>query len=111
MHMDRRRYERASFFCRLSLAPDGAGPMFEAHSTDISLGGVGLVTSGQLSLGQLVAVTFHLADSRQPGPPNAVTGRVVNVRADMDGNRIGVEFLAPLDEKRFPALVRRISSL
>jgi c-di-GMP-binding flagellar brake protein YcgR len=109
--VDRRRYERVNFFCRVSLATSPGAPAREAQSTDISLGGVGLTTTGQYALGQVLTVTFHVRDARRGEVQERVAGRVVNLKADLDGNRLGVEFLEPLDERRYPLLTRKVMSL
>ncbi|HZU36820.1 MAG TPA: PilZ domain-containing protein [Gemmataceae bacterium] len=109
--MERRRYERVNFFCRVGLTTLPGAPVREGRSTDISLGGVGLTTGGQFAVGQPVTVTFYLRDPRQGEVQDQVPGRVVNLKADMDGNRLGVEFLEPLDERRHPLLVRKVLSL
>lgn len=105
--IERRRYGRVGFLCQVELSAFPDGPMLEGSSLDLSLGGVGVVTASALSVGQVVAVTFHL---REDGldVQEKVIGRVANLKADVDANRIGLEFLEPLRETAQPVLVRRL---
>jgi c-di-GMP-binding flagellar brake protein YcgR len=81
-----------------------------SQSVDISLGGVGIVTSGHFEPGQQVAVAFALRNHRQQEAVEKVIGRVAHLRAEEGGNLIGVEFLEPLAESSAPLLTRKILS-
>lgn len=109
--MDQRRYERVEFLCRVALAVLPGGSPSEGRATDLSLGGAGILTPCSFQAGQTVAITFFLRDRAQKEVKSQVVGRVVNLRADVDVNRVGVEFLEPLDEKKHPALVKRLMEL
>ena len=106
--MDKRRYERVGFLCRVVLAALPNGPHSEGRATDLSLGGAGILTPCTLRRGRPSAVTFFLRDRSQKEVKSQVVGRVVNLRADVDVNRIGVEFLEPLNEVKHPTLVKRL---
>ncbi len=83
----------------------------EARTVDISLGGVGIALAATFARGDLVTIVFRL-DGRGRGPvEERVLGRVAYVRADVDGNRIGVEFLEPLASAACPELCRRVDRL
>ena len=111
-NMQRRRYERAPFFVDVSLRALPKGTVSPGRSIDLSLGGVGLVTGAVFTPGQEVSIVFHLPGT---GPRKRidveVTGRVVNLNADVDANRIGVEFLEPLGPSRGPELVERLQNM
>jgi hypothetical protein len=89
--------------------PDG--PPVEARTVDISLGGVGLACRASFRKGQVVVVAFRLNDPRRGPVEERVTGRVANLVADDDGNRIGVEFAEPLHASAHPALTRAVERL
>jgi c-di-GMP-binding flagellar brake protein YcgR len=109
--MDRRRYERVPFNCRVTMVPASRGAAAPGQATDISLGGAGIMTAASFEKGQVVTVSFLMRDARQQEVINEVVGRVVNLRADYDANRVGVEFLEPLSEHRQPELTRRVLAL
>ena len=107
----RRRYERVPFFCDVSLSALPEGAAVVAHSFDISLGGVGIVTQTALEPGRMVAVAFSLRDKSGAKVVNQVNGRVARCDADSDTNRLGIEFLVPLAESTSPQLVQRIMKI
>lgn len=109
--MNMRRYERVPFFCRVGLStPAGPGPV-AAQAFDISVGGVGVSTRVGLQTGDAVTVTFYLKNRSQQEVLEQVMGRVANVRADEDGNRLGIEFLSPIRDATHPLLMQRIVNL
>ena len=85
--------------------------LIEASSLNISLGGVGLACQSAFRKGQVIIVTFRLHDPKLGVVEERVTGKVVNLIADVDGNRVGVEFIAPLQHTTFPALFRAVERL
>src|SRR5690242_12567790 len=99
-----RRFERIPFFCEVSLTVLPDGPRADAHSVDISLGGVGLVTRAALAPGQTVALAFSVRDESGKLVVDRVLGRVAHLRADPDANRVGVEFLEILSSSTSPHL-------
>ena len=109
--IDRRRYERVPFFCQVGLAAGPAGRQEYGRSIDLSQGGVGVMTPASFAKGQLVTVTFFLRDGRQQEVRNQMVGRIVSLQADMDANRVGVEFLQPLDKAVCPELMRKLVTL
>ncbi len=109
--MNMRRYERVPFFCKVGLStPSAPGPVV-TQSFDISLGGVGVATRAAFQTGDAVVVTFFLKDHAQQEVREQVAGRVANLRADEDGNRLGIEFLSPLRDDTHPHLMQRIENL
>jgi hypothetical protein len=106
-----RRYERVTFYCRLQLTVLPNGPVVPCNSIDISIGGVGLSTALWLNRGQQVRIRFFLHNGTTKEVYEDVLGQVAYSRSDEDGNRVGIEFRAPLDEATQPALVRKIYSL
>jgi len=106
--MNLRRFERIQFFCDVSLTVLPDGPTVEAHSVDISLGGVGLVTQAAVGTGQTVALAFSVRDESGKAIVNKVLGRVVHLRAEPDANRVGVEFLEILSASVSPQLSKRV---
>lgn len=109
---ERRTYVRVPFMKAVELTVHVANQTVEARTIDISLGGVGIITQGGVIVaGQFVTVAFRLHDARLGVRVERVAGRVANFRADLDGNRVGVEFMAPLNEAEYPALVRAVEQL
>jgi c-di-GMP-binding flagellar brake protein YcgR len=106
--MIHRRYERTGFLCRVDLATGPNSPRIPGQSIDISLGGVGIMTQAAFEAGQMLTITFFLKNAAQKEVRNQAVGRVVNLKADVDANRLGVEFLEPLQESKQPELVRRL---
>jgi c-di-GMP-binding flagellar brake protein YcgR len=108
---ERRRYERVSFFCRLTIAPISGGPAFEAQCVDISLGGAGIASRKLVAVGQLVAITFHIKTARQQDVAEQMFGKVVRVVSDIDGHHLGVDFVEPLRSAQTPELCRKVERL
>jgi len=105
-----RRYERVPFFCPLRvIVPEGVSA--PGGSFDVSLGGVGITTKISLECGQAVRVRFYLKNGGGERSREEVLGRVANVRADEDGNCLGVEFLEPIRASTNPLLARAIEKL
>jgi c-di-GMP-binding flagellar brake protein YcgR len=103
-----RQYERVGFLCQLEITAIPDGTPQEARSIDLSLGGVGVVTPATFSVGQLVTVTFFLGDSTSNAVQDPVVGRIAHFAADVDSNRLGIQFLQPLREADHRRLVRRL---
>ena len=62
------------------------------------------MTGAVFTPGQQVSIVFHLPDTTLKKKIDVeVTGRVVNLNADVDANRIGVEFLEPLGASQRPS--------
>jgi c-di-GMP-binding flagellar brake protein YcgR len=106
--INKRRYERVSFLCQVTVAVLPSGTPIAARSVDLSAGGIGLITQGTFQPGQVVALMFSLQDATRREVVERVTGRVVHLRADVDANRVGVEFLEPLQESQHPVLMSRL---
>ena len=105
-----RQYERVGFLCKLELSEMPGGAPQAARSVDLSFGGVGFVTQSPFSVGQLVTVTFYFKDVSQNEVRDQVVGRIVHFAADVDANRVGVEFLCPLAEAEHPLLAGKLLS-
>jgi c-di-GMP-binding flagellar brake protein YcgR len=108
---ERRRYERVSFFCRLTITPVSGGPPFEAQSVDISLGGVGIASRKLVAVGQLLAIAFHVKTPAQKEAVEQVFGKVVRVVSDIDGHHLGIDFIEPLKAAQTPELCRKVERL
>ncbi len=109
--MFKRRFERVSFFCKLELTPLPHGAPAPAQATDLSLGGVGAVAQANLQVGQLTTVTFYFNDPAHGELQDQAVGRVVHFDADVDSNKIGIQFLSPLSEVEHPRLIDRLSRI
>jgi hypothetical protein len=108
---NRRRYERVAFFCPLRLSALHDGPAVPGYSFDISFGGVGLTANITLERGEIVHICFLLKHGLNEETAEGLTGRVAYSCADEDGNRIGIEFLEPIQKSVQPVLTRTINNL
>ena len=106
-----RKYERVAFSSRVELAAGAGSPAVEAYSLDISLGGVGLISPALLKVGHAVTLGFRLSHPSKGPVLERVQGRVVFARSDVDGHRLGVEFLEPLHRSKNPELTRKVEGL
>jgi hypothetical protein len=109
--IENRRYERVPFFGRVGLTPMAGGPTIEAAAVDISLGGFGVISPKPLKAGDLVRASFPHRDGNGREVVETVPARVAFVRADFEGNRLGLEFLEPLNRATHPALARKVERL
>jgi hypothetical protein len=109
--IDLRRYERVAFYCRLQLTVLPNGPVGPGNSFDISIGGVGITTALLLECGQQVSIRFYLHNGRSEEVHADVLGQVAYCQSDENGNRVGVEFLAPIQNATQPVLAKKINSL
>jgi c-di-GMP-binding flagellar brake protein YcgR len=105
--IERRRYERVPFFVDVVLRKAEGGRLLQARTIDFSLGGVGLLTSAAFVAGEHVTIIFAIPDAGSQ-ETTEIVGRVVGFSADVDANRVGVEFLEPLSASRSPKLVSRL---
>ena len=103
-----RQYERVGFLCKLELSELPDGEPQAARSVDLSFGGVGFVTQSAFSVGQLVTVTFYFKDVSHQEARDQVVGRIAHFSADVDANRVGVQFLRPLTEAEHPLLAAKL---
>ena len=103
-----RQQERVPFFCDVAMSRLPGGPSIPARSLDLSLHGVGLVTAGSFEQDQLVMLSFSLRDAAQHEIRERVLGRIAYMRADVDANRVGVQFAEPLQRSKNPELVSRL---
>lgn len=107
---ERRRFIRVPFLQPVTLTL-ADGRTIAARTTDISNGGVGTLCRASPRLGDQVVVTFRLKDLRHRKSEEHVPGRVVNFQADLDANRVGVEFNDVLHPSVFPVLVGVVGRL
>jgi c-di-GMP-binding flagellar brake protein YcgR len=108
--IERRRYERVPFFADVRLRTvENARPL-PARTTDLSLGGLGLVTTTALDPGEHVTVVFSIPGSRTRRMAEIV-GRVVSLSADSETNHMSIEFVEPLSLARAPELVNRLQQI
>jgi c-di-GMP-binding flagellar brake protein YcgR len=109
--VERRLYVRVPFLKPVRVwAPPEDRPV-EARTLDISLGGVGITCRAAFRKGQVVIIGFRLTDPRLGTVEERVTGRVANLQADDDSNRVGIEFSEPIHPSVFPALARAVGRL
>jgi hypothetical protein len=111
MAIEQRRYERVAFYCPVDLTVLPNGPAVPGRSFDISIGGVGIITQIALERGQSVSVRFHMHNGASESKDEDILGRVAYSRADEDGDRIGIEFLATVQEAAQPMLARKLNNL
>jgi c-di-GMP-binding flagellar brake protein YcgR len=109
--IERRRYERVPFLCEVTVTTLPGGTPVRARSLDISLGGLGLISPIAIEAGHLVELSFLVKDAARKEVREHVAGRVVNLRADIDGNRIGIEFFEPLSQAKNPVLVGKLLNI
>ena len=108
--LGQRRYERVPFFCPLQLTSLKNGVSVRGSACDISIGGVGLTAPIALARGQPVCVRFYLHNGTKDEVED-VMGQVAYMRADEDGNRMGIEFNETLKEAAHPLLAKKINNL
>jgi c-di-GMP-binding flagellar brake protein YcgR len=108
--VERRRYERVPFFADVALRTAENGRLLPARTIDLSLGGVGLVTTAAITPGVQVTVVF-LTPGANGKRTTEIVGRVVSLNADTDANRVGIEFLEPLSVSQAPELVTRLQHM
>jgi hypothetical protein len=109
--VEQRRYERKPYFCPVHVLALEEGKTVQGRTFDISIGGVGVATDISFKRGQTVTVCFHLPSGASEPIYEDVIGRVAYCQADEGGNRIGVEFFAPIRASIQPALTDRINNL
>jgi c-di-GMP-binding flagellar brake protein YcgR len=109
--IERRQYQRVPFLCEVTMTPIPAGAAIAARSLDISLGGVGLVTQGSVQPGQMVNLVLVFKDRMHRQVRVDLAGVVANLRAELEGNHIGVRFLEPLSEAKNPQLFAKVQSI
>jgi hypothetical protein len=105
-----RHCERVPFFCKAALAVLPVDNPVEAHTFDISLGGVGLYAQVSCPRGSMVRVSFLLKGPKGEAI-EPVVGRVAYLKADESGTRIGIEFQESIEQSTHPELTRRLQSL
>jgi c-di-GMP-binding flagellar brake protein YcgR len=108
---ERRSFVRVPFHKAVTVYEPPKGPRVEARTLDVSLGGVGLMCREALPRGRAVVVVFILNDPRLGAREEHVPGKVVHLAADVDSNRLGVEFDEPVRASAFPALARAVARL
>ena len=107
---NRRRYVRVPFLQPVSIvACDGRS--FGARSTDISNGGVGITCRASFRLGDEVGVVFRLKDERLVVRVERVPCLAVNFVADLEADRVRIEFNKPLHSSTTPTLARVVERL
>jgi c-di-GMP-binding flagellar brake protein YcgR len=108
---ERRNYLRVPFSQDVSVVGPAPSKPVSARTLDISLGGVGVYCSMSFARELRVSVVFRLRGPGDAVVEESVPGRVVSLSADDRGNRIGIEFLEPLQPGRFPVLSRVVARL
>jgi hypothetical protein len=108
--VDLRRYGRVGFLGRLELTAPRGEPQL-ARSLDLSLGGVRAITKSTFSMGEVITVAFILKDEAHCEVRYEVHGRIVRLRADVDANTVGIQFLKPLNDVEHPRLVGKLMSI
>jgi hypothetical protein len=102
---ERPRFGRRPFRTRVTLSlPTSEAPV-KANTLDISRGGVGLICSEPVPVGELALLTFHIR-TRTGVQIEQVSGRVAQARMDDDVWLVGLEFTEVLDRQRTPLLAR-----
>lgn len=104
--LDMRRYERVRFSCPVNLIILPQGTPVPSQSLDLSIVGAGIATRAHLKVGQSVVLDF-LVHGVAP-KPEQMLGRVMNVRAESEGNIVGIEFWRMLDASKQPMLMRNV---
>ncbi|HEX4132267.1 MAG TPA: PilZ domain-containing protein [Pirellulales bacterium] len=104
----RRRFERVPFFCKVQLTAHAEHLSVEAHTCDLSLGGVKVAAPVALPTGSNVSLDFSLADKAGDKTIENVDGRVMRCDADVEANYLGIEFTRPLSAVGTPHLFQRL---
>jgi c-di-GMP-binding flagellar brake protein YcgR len=98
---DRRRYERVPFLTRAELFVMPDGPAFAADVTDLSVGGLGVLSPRAVEQGARVKVEVAIPDG---GGTEAIVAKVVHQRITVEGNFLGIEFMELLSKSYNPLL-------
>jgi c-di-GMP-binding flagellar brake protein YcgR len=106
-----RCYQRVTFLRGATIRRPSVGAAIEARTVDISIGGVGLVAPKPLTVGEVVTDEFPLEGPDRRALVEGVAGRVVHSAFDLDGYKVGVEFLEPLSHRSSPELSRAVERL
>jgi PilZ domain-containing protein len=110
-HPDRRRDERVPFYCEVRLTAQVERTSVIAHTCDLGMGGVKLVSPVTLSAGSVVMLAFVLTDRFGHKAIEHVIGRVAWCKCDHESKFLGVEFASSLQEEANPLLSRRLLEL
>lgn len=103
--------ERVEFFCpvKLKMLPDG--PTISANSFDISLGGIGLISPVFVERGKDIRVQLRVKNGQNEYTYESALGRVAYSRAEVEGNRLGIEFMEYIHESTQPELTKKLNAL
>jgi hypothetical protein len=104
----RRCSERGPFNAHVTLVSTLEASTQEARSIDVSLGGVSLICTEPLEVGQCITLIFHLA-TQSGMVAEEVCGRVMSARFDDDVAVLGIEFTSPLDRRTAPEFCRALA--
>jgi hypothetical protein len=104
----KRRFERGPFIAHVTLVSTLEASTQEAQSIDVSLGGVSLICTEPMEIGQCITLTFHLATQSGMVAEEAC-GRVTSARFDDDVVVLGIEFTSLLDRRTAPEFCRALA--
>ncbi len=107
---ERRRYERAPFHCRATIATQSDPKPLEAWTIDLSLGGVRMAMERLPQGRQFISILFHVKDPAQRDVTEAADGKIVHTQYETEGYIIAVEFQEPLNSARHPNVIRKLTS-
>jgi c-di-GMP-binding flagellar brake protein YcgR len=98
---DRRRYERVPFLTRAELLVMPDGPGFAADITDLSVGGLGLLSPRAVERGARLRVEVSLPDG---SGSETIVAKLVHQRITVEGNFLGLEFMELLNKSYNPLI-------
>lgn len=109
---ERRQFPRVSFRSRADMTSIPDGEAIDGSVLDIGLGGVRLVCSVPVVVGQVVSLTLSFTtDAGTEASEGPLLGRVISLAIDDDAAIVGVAFDRPLDDRSAPTLARTIAGL
>ena len=99
-----RKFERKRFVGEAAVRPLLGGAPLSAQVLDLAQSGLAMFACQGLPTGQLVELTFRVAEPAARAGLDKRAGRVVRSRAHPDGNVMGIAFAQPLEEDELKLL-------
>jgi hypothetical protein len=87
-----REHDRVTHLRQVTFRVASGGPTLRGHTIDLSRSGVRLFCDRALSVGDTIDLTWSDRE-----PPVTISGRVVYLKVEVEGNSAGVRFHHPIN--------------